>query len=96
MAYVSVPNVRGLVKQRRKYWYRAGVPADVRDAFDGKLQYWENLHTEDLRTATSRVHRAASDFRSKVLEARGRVGTVDDDALHWRRTIKQHEGARTR
>lgn len=93
MAYVSIPNVRGLVKQRRRYWFRAGVPEDVRDAFEGRLQHWVNLHTDDLKIAQARVHRAASDFRAKVLEARGRVGTVDDDAIRWRKLIETDDDA---
>ncbi|WP_395713529.1 tyrosine-type recombinase/integrase [Reyranella sp.] len=89
MAYVSVPNVRGLVRQRRRYWYRAAIPEDVRGHFGNQSTHWANLHTDDLRTATARVHRAASDFRSKVLEARGRVGTVEEDALAWRQMIAE-------
>lgn len=89
MAYASVPNVRGLVKQRRRYWYRAAVPEDVRLHFAGQSTHWENLQTDDLRMATARVHRAASDFRSRVLEARGRTGTVEEDALAWRRKIEE-------
>jgi len=69
------------------------VPPDVREAFDNKSEQWINLATEDPRLAEARAHRASSDFRARVLEARGRVGTADDDALHWRKVIEDHRKA---
>ena len=74
-------------KQGRRYWARFQVPRDVRDAL-GKSEEWVNLQTDDMKLAAARTHRAASDFRARVLEARGRVGTVEADALLWRRTIE--------
>lgn len=79
-----------LVRRHRRYWARMRVPADVREAFDNKSEQWINLATDDLKLAEARAQRANSDFRARVLEARGRVGTVDADALAWRRTIEQH------
>lgn len=87
MGAVSLP--RYIVRQHKKYWARFGVPADIRDAFDGKSEHWVNLHTDHLRTAEARAHRAASDFHSRVREARGRSGAVDQDALIWRKTIEE-------
>jgi hypothetical protein len=64
----------------------------VRDVF-GKAEEWVNLQTEDLKLAEARVSRRASEFRARVLEARGMAGTVEADALMWRRIIKEEEGA---
>jgi len=60
----------------------------VQEAF-GKTEEWANLQTDDLKLAEARAHRAASEFRARVMEARGRTGTVEADALLWRRTIEQ-------
>lgn len=73
--------------QHNRYWARFQVPRDVRDAF-GKSEEWVNLHTDDRKLAEARAPRAASDFRARVLEARGRAGTVEADALMWRRQIE--------
>ncbi|MFZ5781354.1 MAG: tyrosine-type recombinase/integrase [Pseudomonadota bacterium] len=86
------PRPRHLVLQGRQWWARFRVPADVRDAFDGKGEHWAKLNTDDHKLAQARVHRAASDFRARVLEARGRAGTIEADALAWRRTIEQGNG----
>jgi len=64
------------------------VPADVRDAF-GKSEVWINLETEDHRLAEARTARRASEFRARVLEARGNSGTIEADALVWRRMIRE-------
>lgn len=80
---------RYLVWQKRKAWARFRVPDDVRDEFDGKREVWVRLNTDDRKLAQARVSRAASDFRARVLEARGRSGTVEEDALMWRREIEQ-------
>ncbi len=85
-----MPN--NLVRRHRRYWARLRVPLDVRDAFGGKSEQWTNLVTDDLKLAEARAQRATSDFRARVLEARGRVGTVDADALAWKSTIEQHSG----
>jgi integrase len=82
--------VANLVRRYRRYWAKHRVPADVREAFDNKREQWTNLGTDDLRIAEARCHRANSDFRARVLEARGRVGTVDQDALNWLRSIEEH------
>jgi hypothetical protein len=74
-----------VIKRRRRYWSRFQIPADVSDAFDGKRELWVNLNTEDYRQAEARASREASEFRARVLEARGRVGSVEEDALRWRR-----------
>lgn len=42
--------------------------ADIRDAFRGKGECWARLH-HDQKIAEARVHRAAADFRARVLEA---------------------------
>lgn len=76
-----------VVQRRRRYWARFQVPPDVRDTFDGKSEAWINLHTEDRRQADARAHRAASDFRARVMEARGRAGTVEADALMRRKEL---------
>lgn len=73
--------------QHNRYWARFQVPRDVREAF-GKSEQWVNLHTDDRKLAEARAPRAASDFRARVLEARGRAGTVEADALMWRRQIE--------
>jgi integrase len=80
---------KNLVRRHRRYWSRHRVPPDVAEAFDGKQELWSNLGTDDPRLAEARCLRANSDFRSRVLEARGRVGTVDADALVWRRRIEE-------
>lgn len=77
--------IRYLARKHQQFWFRARVPDDVRDAFDGKAFLWRRLNTSDQRTAEARVHRHASDFRSRVLEARGRAGTLEADALEWRK-----------
>lgn len=87
MATNRVKLPRYLVKQHNKFWARFAVPQDVREVFDGKSEHWVNLHTDHQRTAEARVHRAASEFHSQVREARGRVGTIEEDALIWRKTI---------
>lgn len=76
-----------VVQRRRRYWARFQVPPDVRETFDGKSEAWVNLHTEDRRQADARAHRAASDFRARVIEARGRTGSVEEDALMWRKEL---------
>jgi integrase len=76
------------VKRRRRYWARFQVPVDVADSFEGKREVWINLNTEDHRQAEARASREASEFRARVLEARGRVGSVEEDALRWRREAK--------
>jgi len=76
-----------LVLQRRVWWARYGVPADVRDAFDGRREHWVNLKTDHLPTASARVHRYTSEFHSRVREARGKSGAVHEDALEWRKTV---------
>lgn len=76
-----------LVKRHNRYWARLRVPADVLDAFDGKSEVWSNLQTDDQKLAAARAIRASSDHRARVLEARGRTGTVEQDALAWRRQI---------
>ncbi|MGE0854191.1 MAG: tyrosine-type recombinase/integrase [Hyphomicrobiaceae bacterium] len=83
---------KNLVRRHRRYWARMRVPADVREAFENKSEQWINLTTDDLKLAEARAQRANSDFRARVLEARGRVGTVDADALAWRSTIEQQAG----
>lgn len=79
-----------LRKQGRRWWARFQVPRDVQGAF-GKSEEWVNLLTEDHKLAEARVSRQASDFRARVLEARGMAGTVEADALAWRRLIQQEE-----
>lgn len=88
MATAEATGTRYLYRQRRKYWARFGVPADVREAFEGNREHWVNLQTEHLRTAEARVHRAASDFHARVREARGRGGGVVEDALYWQKKIE--------
>jgi integrase len=83
----------GLVRRHHKYYARHRVPPDVAEDFDGKREVWDNLNTSDLRLAEARCHRANADFRARVLEARGRLGTVEDDAFYWRRTIEEHRGS---
>jgi integrase len=83
------PVVKNLVRRHRRYWARHRIPPDVQEAFDDKRELWTNLGTDDLRLAEARCPRANSDFRARVLEARGRRGTVDDDALRWRRLIEK-------
>jgi integrase len=45
--------------------------------------------------AEAYCHRAASAFRARVLEARGRAGTVEADALAWRRMIEDAKSNET-
>lgn len=80
-----------LRKQGRRYYARFQVPADLRGTF-GKGEVWVNLATEDRRLAETRANREASRFRAQVLEARGKDGTVEQDALDWRREIDASEG----
>lgn len=87
---ISLP--RYLVLQRRRFWARFGVPADVREAFGGQREYWVNLTTDHLATASARVHRYASDFHARVKAARGQTGAVEDDALAWQRNVKAADG----
>ena len=78
---------RYLVLQHRQYWARFRVPKDVRAAFEGKREEWEKLGP-DRKVAEAHCHRAASNFWSRVAEARGREGAVEDDALAWQRRIE--------
>lgn len=80
-----------LKKQHRKWWGRFQVPKDVQDSI-GKTEVWINLHTEDRKQAEARALRQASSFRARVLEARGMAGTVEEDALLWRRIIREERG----
>jgi integrase len=77
-----------LRKQHRKWWARFQVPKDVQDSI-GKTEVWINLHTEDRKQAEARALREASAFRARVLEARGMAGSVEEDALRWRRIIRE-------
>lgn len=77
-----------LKKQHRRWWGRFQVPKDVQDSI-GKTEVWINLHTEDRKQAEARALRQASTFRARVLEARGMAGSVEEDALMWRRTIRE-------
>ena len=77
-----------VVNRRRRHWARFQVPPDVTDAFDGKRELWVNLNTEDRRQAEARAAREASEFRARVLEARGRVGSIEEDAMRWRGEAK--------
>lgn len=79
-----------LRKQHNVYWARFQVPADVRDAF-GKSEVWENLNTSDRTQAAARAARRASEFRARVLEARGRKGTIEQDALFWAAHIAKED-----
>lgn len=87
----SPPRQRYLLRQHRRWWARFVVPADVSEAFEGKGTHWVNLQTEDRKIAEARCHRAASDFFARVAEARGRAGTIEGDALAWRRLIEADE-----
>lgn len=94
MSTAKATGTRYLYRQGRKYWVRIVIPEDVREAFEGRREYWENLQATDLRAAQTRIHRYASDFFAKVEEARGRKGSVAEDALFWRKQIedaKAHE-----
>ncbi len=51
MSTAKPTGTRYLYIQRRKYWARFGIPADVREAFGGRSEHWENLNTDHLRTA---------------------------------------------
>lgn len=78
---------RYLKLQHRKWWARFQVPNDVRETF-GKSEEWISLGTEDRKMAEARVHREAANFRARVLEARGKAGTIEEDALYWRKLIE--------
>jgi len=79
-----------LVKQGNQYWARFQVPADVQDAF-GKREHWDRLNTGDLKQAQARVGRYLSDFRARVLQARGKSDAVVKDGLAWRKIIADTE-----
>jgi integrase len=79
-----------LRKQHRKWWARFQVPKDVQDSI-GKTEVWINLYTEDRKQAEARALRQASAFRARVLEARGMAGTIEEDALMWRRIIREEQ-----
>jgi integrase len=91
-AAVAARSVRYLVYQHNVAWARFRVPADVRQAFNGKKELWERLGQLEQKIAEARCYRAASDFWARVAEARGRDGAVQDDALAWRRRIEDAQG----
>jgi integrase len=75
-----------------KTWYaRLRVPSDVRASFDGKSELYVKLGTFDKATAKLRAVPILARHRAKVLEARGAVGAVENDALWWRTQLRQDD-----
>lgn len=73
--------------QRRVWFARFRVPADVRDAFNGKAEVYMTLNTGDRATAALRAAPIIARLRAHVLEARGNAGSVENEALWWRKQI---------
>lgn len=77
--------------QRRVWFARFRVPADVREAFDGKAELYVTLNTGDRTTAALRAAAIIARLRARVLEARGNAGSVESEALWWRKQIAGDE-----
>lgn len=77
------------------YFARFHVPADVRDAFDGKSEIIVSLKTDNKGIALERKAHIISRLKSKVQEARGRVGSIEADALWWKKQLEEAKSDRS-
>lgn len=68
----------GLVIKGGAYYYRRGVPEDIRPAFKNKREVWITLRTSDRRQASEAARAAAAEVDRQFRAARQKV----DSALH--------------
>lgn len=69
----GVKGHRYLHVRQGHYYFKRGVPADAREAFDGKAQVWTALRTTDLRVARNRLQLEIDDFENKLASVRGEI-----------------------
>lgn len=65
-----VPSQRYLYIRGDTYYFRRGVPKDVRHAFGGKPDDWKSLDTSELAVARTRLQREIEAFETRVADAR--------------------------
>lgn len=68
-----VPSQRYLYIRGDTYYFRRGVPKDVRHAFGGKPDDWKSLDTSDLAVARTRLQREIEAFETRVADARNQL-----------------------
>jgi len=68
----------GLVIKGGAYYYRRGVPEDIRPAFKNKREVWITLRASDRRQASEAARAAAAEVDRQFRAARQKV----DSALH--------------
>ncbi|MEP2735825.1 MAG: DUF6538 domain-containing protein [Erythrobacter sp.] len=69
----KVKGHRYLFLREAMYYFKRGVPAEVRGAFQGRAQVWTSLKTGDLRVARIRLQRSIDEFENTLSDARGQV-----------------------
>ncbi|WP_178131151.1 tyrosine-type recombinase/integrase [Reyranella sp. CPCC 100927] len=77
--------------QRNVWFARFRVPADVQDAFEGKTEVYRTTGASDKALAKLRAAKIVADLKAKVMEARGRAGSIEAEALWWREQIRQDD-----
>lgn len=57
--------------QHRTWWFNIGIPADVRDKFEGKATVSENLRTHELHVAQQKRWALKAQYEERFATARG-------------------------
>lgn len=63
----------------------------MQDAFEGKTEVYRTIGASDKALAKLRAAKIVADLKAKVLEARGRAGSIEAEALWWREQIRQYD-----
>ena len=75
---------KGLVLQWNTYWVMKRVPKDVKNQFEGKARFSQNLKTDDFAAAAKMAepHLAKWDYMIKVARFKNKGHVIDlEDAL---------------
>jgi integrase len=62
--------MKGLIRKGKRYAFQAGIPADVREQFDGRKKFQKTFDTDDLMQAERLAAEADREFKSTILQHR--------------------------
>jgi integrase len=80
------------IERRANLWYATlTIPKDARETI-GKMKFIQSLGTANKREAITRAAPLVSLWKSKIEEARGNEGAVDNEALRWKGYLANAKG----
>ena len=82
---------RYLARRGDVLYFRRGVPADVRAAFNGRHEVWVSLRTSSIPVARNRLQREVDQFEAKLASLRGEVSPAEIASARYTPTAKEIE-----